>query len=350
MNPRHAATFQWSLPLCLLLFGLSLWSAQSQAGATCGSTGMLNPITDICWDCIFPLRIGSTTTAPSTQGLPDDNAGGSPVGECPAPPPVFYRVGVNLSYWEPYSLVDVVREPYCLENLGFSIAGGAGAMKMGGTDTHQSGGKVNAKGGFYDVHWHKYPVFAILDVLENVACATVGGFDMAYMTEIDPLWHDEDLALIENPEAALFGNPIAAMACIADAAKTLIGTSTPIDALFWCMGSQGVVYPFTGQTSERRSGISNALLLMERFNFKLHRQGMVLETHDPNPSNCLAVPDPILPKSRYRYQMSRPTSSPDRCYPYGTTAQRWESGRNNPVTGKDNYGFITWRKRSCMAL
>ncbi|NOI26512.1 TraU family protein, partial [Vibrio mediterranei] len=93
-----------------------------------------------------------------------------------------------------------------------------------------------------------------------------------------------------------------------------------------------------------------AVLLMERFNFKLHRQGMVLETHDPNPANCLAVPDSILPKSRYRYQMSRPTPSPDWCYPYGTSTQRWESGRNNPVTGKDNYGFVTWRKRSCMAL
>ena len=100
---------------------------------------------------------------------------------CPAPPPIFFRVGINVSYWEPYSLVDVVKTPYCLENLGLSIAGGTGAMKMGGTDTYQRGGKPNAKGGFYDVHWYKYPIFAMLEVLENVACGTMESFDLAYL-------------------------------------------------------------------------------------------------------------------------------------------------------------------------
>ncbi|MEZ9698831.1 conjugal transfer pilus assembly protein TraU [Vibrio sp. 10N.261.46.E12] len=332
----------------LVLVSILLLSTPAQAGGvTCSSAGMFNPITDVCWDCIFPIRVGSV---PIVQGrYPDEQTEGSPIGFCPAPPPIFQRVGVNISYWEPYSLVDVVKEPYCLESMGMSV-GSSNPLKMGGTDTFKGGGKPDRKGGFYDVHWYKYPIFALLEVLESVVCGTSGGLDMAYITEIDPLWHQEDTAAILHPEVFLFNNPIAALACIADATKTLLGTSTAIDALFWCQGSQGLVYPFTGQTSERRSGISNAVLLMERFNFKLHRQGVVNETHSGNPANCMATPDPILPKSRYRYQMTRPTPSPDACYPYGTTAIRWEAGRNNPVTGRDNYSFINWRKHSCMAL
>ncbi|MDA4835001.1 TraU family protein, partial [Enterobacter hormaechei] len=41
-------------------------------------------------------------------------------------------------------------------------------------------------------------------------------FDVAYMTEIDPLWNDDVLTTLINPEVALFNNPIAVAACAAD--------------------------------------------------------------------------------------------------------------------------------------
>jgi hypothetical protein len=42
--------------------------------------------------------------------------------------------------------------------------------------------------------------------------------DIAYLSEVDPLWNDSTLSMLINPEAALFGNLIAQGACAADAA------------------------------------------------------------------------------------------------------------------------------------
>ena len=43
-----------------------------------------------------------------------------------------------------------------------------------------------------------------------------GSFDLAYLTEVDPLWNDDELTLILNPDAVLFANPVAIAACAAD--------------------------------------------------------------------------------------------------------------------------------------
>lgn len=322
-------------------------SSSFASGLTCGST-MVNPITDICWACFFPIRIGSTTIF--TTGMPDSQTEGSLVGECPAPPPVMWRIGINVSYWEPYTLVDVVKEPWCMESMGFSIKT-PNALTLGGSDSVSDGTPEENSGATYNVHWYKYPLFQLLNIVNSVACAQPsGGLDVMYMTELDPTWMDEDSAAIMFPEAMLFDNPIAALSCAPDAVATLLGTHTAIDPLFWCLGSQGLAYPFVGTTSTRRSQISNAVEVMEKFNFKLHRQGFVNETHSGNPANCEPTPDVFLPKSRYRYQMTRPTPSPDWCYPYGTSTQRWESGRANVFTSRDNFGFVNFRKHSCLLV
>ncbi|ELS5842151.1 TraU family protein, partial [Vibrio vulnificus] len=52
------------LPLllcCLLVFIAPPTLADS---AACKSR-FINPITDICWDCLFPMTIGSATVMPS---------------------------------------------------------------------------------------------------------------------------------------------------------------------------------------------------------------------------------------------------------------------------------------------
>jgi conjugal transfer pilus assembly protein TraU len=36
-----------------------------------------------------------------------------------------------------------------------------------------------------------------------------GPLDLAYLTEVDPLWADDELAAILNPEAVLFANVVA---------------------------------------------------------------------------------------------------------------------------------------------
>lgn len=65
---------------------------------------------------------------------------------------------------------------------------------------------------------------------------------------------DSALTSILNPEAVIFANPIAQGACAADAVASAAKTS--VDALFWCAGSQGSMYPFNGWVSNESSPCS----------------------------------------------------------------------------------------------
>ncbi|HBN2360694.1 TPA: TraU family protein, partial [Salmonella enterica subsp. enterica serovar Typhimurium] len=135
--------------LCVLIL-LAGHVPTVSADAACESR-FVNPITDICWSCIFPLSLGSTKVS---QGkLPDTANPSMPLQFCPAPPPIFKRPGLAIGYWEPMALTDVTRSPGCMVNLGFSLpAFGKTAQGTAKKEDKQ----VN--GAFYHVHWYKYPL------------------------------------------------------------------------------------------------------------------------------------------------------------------------------------------------
>ncbi|WP_303048944.1 TraU family protein, partial [Salmonella enterica] len=106
-----------SLWLCVLIL-LAGHVPTVSADSSCESR-FVNPITDICWSCLFPLSLGSTKVS---QGkLPDTANPSMPLQFCPAPPPIFKRPGLAIGYWEPMALTDVTRSPGCMVNLGFSL-------------------------------------------------------------------------------------------------------------------------------------------------------------------------------------------------------------------------------------
>lgn len=330
------------LPTTLLLILALTPLTVNAKGAACVAK-FVNPITDVCWNCLFPMTIGSVPIVPSAY--PDTLNPTLPISACPKPPPIFVQIGLNIGYWEPYALVDITRVPYCMVSMGMEL-GSANPATMGGRSTSKDGA---SDGGFYQAHWYKYPVIYWLQIMQSAACMAVDTFDVAYLTEIDPLWNDDELSFILNPEAILFGNPIAQLACVPEAILTTSNVALPIDALFWCLGSQGGAYPLTGNTDYRDTPTAAATSIMERLNYKLHRQGIVWETRGADGAICYQWPEPILPKSRYRYQMSGPIPDALWCHPYGTTTTIWEAGHDNPVTG-DNFGFVNWRKRNCVFL
>ncbi len=325
--------------LLILFFARPLYAG----GPACTGT-FVNPITDICWSCIFPMTIGSVPIVASVY--PDTENPTMPISFCPKPPPIYMQIGLNIGYWEPYSLVDVTRKPYCMVNMGMELNAGK-MQQIGGRSTSRD--NDSSDGGFYHAHWYKYPIVYWLQIIQSAACMATDNFDVAYMTEIDPMWDDDELAFILNPEAILFGNPIAQLACVPEAMLTSTNVALPIDALFWCLGSQGSAYPLTGTTNYRDTPIQAATLIMERLNFKLHREGIVWETRGADGAICYQWPEPILPKSRYRYQMTNVIPDPLWCHPYTTTTALWEMGHDNPVTG-DNFGFVNFRKRNCVFL
>jgi len=228
-------------------------------------------------------------------------------------------------------------------SLGMQLDMGANMQKMGGNSGFDPADLSRST--FYWVHWYKYPVIYWLGLIINSGCAQGETFDISYLGELDPTWDDDLFDFILNPESILFGNVLAQLVCAADAIVTTAG-GLPIDALFWCAGSQGSMYPNTGNTVHTFSEVSNGVLASERINFKLHRVGAIPETRGVWPLMCYQYYDPILPKSRYRYQYTGVISEPYMCHVYGASTNFWDAGKNNPATG-ENIGLLHWRKRNC---
>ena len=296
----------------------------------------VNPITDICWRCLFPLSIGNNTIVKAANGLSDTPNPKHIIHQCGS------RYGLQIGYWEPFALADVTDTPYCLVNLGgFSLAK---SFKNGAR--YQVAGQSSHA--FYHVHWYKYPLVYWLNLLTDAGCMEGGDFDMGWLSELDPTWNDDALAMITHPDAALFANPVAQTSCSADAIASSF-TKKPMDKLFWCAGAQGSHYPLTGNTSHVTSAIQTAFLLTQRLNFKLHRFWLISDSRGRDGNTCKTYHHPVIPKSRYRYELVNQVADSRNCYPSGSNAMAMEAGRVKP-NQKDQFGFLVWRKRNCTYL
>jgi conjugal transfer pilus assembly protein TraU len=175
------------------------FSLPTQGDALCQGH-FVNPMTDICWRCLFPLSIGSTPMATGGIALPDTENPASPIQVCPTEG--LPRVGLAIGYWEPVALVDITAKPYCMVNLG-------GVQFDLGTDVSQ-GGRSETDGdrhhSFYHAHWYNYPVLEWLHLLDDAICMQKGDFDLSYLSELDPTWDDDELSFLINPEATLFSS------------------------------------------------------------------------------------------------------------------------------------------------
>ncbi|HUX79817.1 MAG TPA: conjugal transfer pilus assembly protein TraU [Alphaproteobacteria bacterium] len=321
--------------LILLILVLSSFSLSDLQAKCVGR--FVNPITEICWRCIFPITIAGMTVAKG-EGLRDPR---NFICTCPSPP----RIGFPISFWEPVRLIDVTRTPYCMVNLGGLRIGPAHGIRGHGTVGHASKGHMQQS--FYQVHWYVYPLIYWLELLVDFICLEKAQFDVAYLTELDLLWNDDETSFIINPEAALFGNPIAQAACAADCAAASSGFS--YDVLFWCGGCQGSLYPFTGTVPAHSGGVQASLLLTQRFIAKLHREGL-LWGYAGVKGLCDKYPMPIIRKSQYKTQMTYPVpATVEGCHPLGRSDLLWSAGRNFPYKGED-FGYLIWRRRSCCLL
>jgi conjugal transfer pilus assembly protein TraU len=316
----------------------------ARAGPGSCTGGFVNPITDICWSCLFPLSIGSLTIWPSDK--PDTDNPALPICACANPIP---RIGVAVGFWEPVRLADVTMKPWCFVNLGglkldpgFDI----GFKTLAGPSA--VGGKQQMTGAWH-VHWYMYPLIYWLEIIADFLCLEPGSIDILYLTEIDPLWQDSELTLIINPEAVVFSNPLAVAACAADCASSSAGGKA-LDPLFWCAGCQGTMYPLNGNIAAQIGHVQGSRLALARFAYKLHRTGIAWGTSGSK-ALCDKYIMPIMQKSQYRFQMVNPlpsVSGPFTCPPIGATSMIG-SGRMIPVIGED-MGYLVWRKRNCCVL
>lgn len=254
--------------------------------------------------------------------------------------------GVPLGFWEPARLVDVTREPYCMVNMGFQMPVGS-TSRRGTVSTKSS--HNSSKRSFYHVHWYIYPVIYWLELLTDFLCLEGAAIDVAYLTELDPLWGNDELSFILNPESVLFGNPIAQTSCIADCASAT--TDFPRNELFWCAGCLGSLYPFTGSIPTHNGGVQASQLTAARLMAKLHRQLLMWETSGED-AMCKKRIAPKIKKNQYKFQMTYPvpdTKGSMSCNPIGFSTFLTEMQKEFPYKGED-FGYLIWRKKNCCLL
>lgn len=325
----------------LFIFTLFCGLLSSSAEAACRGK-IINPVTDVCWSCIFPIKLGGITLASGKN--PDPNTGANTFCACTSGANI--KVGMNMSFWEPLRTAEIVRQPYCFLSLGgLDLDVGIRAPAHGRTPSKTA---ASGRTSFYQVHWYFTPWLFVLEVLLDTDCLEQSAWDLAYMTELDPLWDDSVTTFFLNPDVSLFANVPAQAACAADCVAST--TSLPVSELYWCGGCSGNIFPLTGWVASHVHLPQASSLLVSRFLMKLHRQGLQWAAYGKK-GQCGPYLEPIMDKSVYRTQMVYPARTTDKvdgrcCYPIGASTALWSSGKTWASGGEDA-AYLIYRKRDC---
>lgn len=277
-----------ALLLCLIVSILPtcVWSDD----ATLCQGRFLNPITDINWTLVFPITIagvqlsfgGSSPESPETYT--------SPLCLCPSHVLGVPVPGIEVTFHEPLYVEELVKHPGCFSSLG-------GLQLLDGYAQEQTDLKQTANSSSrWQVHWYEYPVFALLHIFQNFVCLSGGGYALAYATELDPTWQNDAWGAIFSPETAIFANKLAQASCAIDAVAAT--AKHPLDAMFWCAGSWGSVYPLTGNANASVGRIQSAELEGAKLIARLSRLGLLWDTVG-SWAMCSPVPMPIWIKSEF---------------------------------------------------
>ncbi len=322
--------------LLIALFSLfQLSSAQTQ---TC--TGAFpNPLSDICYDCLFPITLGGGLINLGIQG--DDyntGTGTNPICSCAD----NLSVGTPVSFWEPRYMVDVTNTAGCMPLLGgIQIPLPFNALENGSTSL----GNGSGKSAFMQLNEYINPVMTALGVISASPCLDNRSFDIPYMSWADPTWNDDTLALILTPYAFAFSDVASIAAEAPDSIQATIGF--PNQYLFWVAGAWGEMYPLTGNVNVANTPEQVSHLLVARILAKLHAAGAQQTTAGVNAlkaCNAFGVPELIMDKRQYK--TNRVFPFPDgMCTPIGRPLMLQESGAARP-TDKD-YGYFIFQRKDC---
>ena len=356
----------------------------------------VNPITDICWSCMFPMFIGPIPMVFNLgnqkggtiiddgkvipPGFPYISSGRLPVGMCTCMDRPELPVGLMMSWYEPSRFVDVTRTPFCMVGLG-GVDMSAGLSDLlpapGHGETTHDGEQVSS---FYQAHWFVDPIMAILGIMDtgcNLGASK--SMDLMFMSEVDPTWNDDSLSIIFSPEVVLFSSLPAQLACGVDCiSSSLPNTGTdntflvpapyyvrptsptnpansanPSKYLFWCGGCQGALYPLNGNNSDHAYAVQSSILTSEKLNGLIHRMGLEDMTTGVFGMCNNILPDMFMTKSEWKYSMTYPVPqtaySPACCNAFGETDSTWNSGASFPYTGED-FTYMQYHERDCCFL
>jgi conjugal transfer pilus assembly protein TraU len=319
-------------------------NAHAATGGTCFGK-FPDVIKDVCWSCMLPITIGGANMTP---GKPQDDRPnpGAPVCTCPTVAPPFVKVGLEIGFWEPARMVDIVRKPYCFPGLKGSNIPMSFLTPEGAQDGRTTIGQADNLS-FYHAHVYVHPILYEIGAMSGVDCLENGALDVAYVTEMDPTWHNAELSLLLTPEVALFASLPAALTCAADCIAATLGM--PLDPMFWCVGCNGLMFPVTGYVQAHVGAVESSALILTRMMFKLHRS-LIAKQYWGKAALCGPVAAPMITKSAYKKSLVIPLNqisiAGQCCSPTGRTSMLWGAGMEFPVKGED-FTYILFRKRNC---
>lgn len=177
-----------------------------------------NVITQVCWDCFLSslkiFGVGSTPDGASDRLTWPMCACSDALG--------IPEFGWPLGYWSPQHVNEVVTTPWCSPALG-GIKLQDSFVGMGHNRGIAIGDGENAQA-FYQYHYFSYPIMAMIGMMLLPDCGTgYVDMDLLYISEIDPMWNNDLLSLVLNPEAIIFSTPIARAWCSTDCVTTTAG-------------------------------------------------------------------------------------------------------------------------------
>lgn len=330
------------LPLfsALLAFGIGAGIAQADTVSCHGK--MFSPTSDINWNDGYPITVaGVATGGGRNPPLMSEQA------ICSCPSPYGNLPGVGLTYWQPSYLAEVQRTGGCYSSLGGKEL--YSSYKMQSSGQQISGAMTNGDPGnvFMNVHWYKYPVFAVLDLFNGLACRMSGGFDLEDMTELNKNWNGSSWSSVSNPVGLLFASPLGQMSCIPDAIASSLGY--PLDLEFWCGGATGVVYPLSGDAQASNGPPDTNMHDLYKYLLMESGKGMLLATIGPW-AKCQPIYLPVWLKSQYRIDPVGPIPLKGSPIVVGASPFTWNGTppSNTAVDTSNNY--VIWVGTQCCAL
>ena len=300
------------------------------------SHAVINLVTDVNWSCMFPMTVAGVSVVNGADASGSGQQGNtSPVCSCISDGAL--KVGTPISFWEPFAMVDTTYEAWNMIPLGINL-GMATAYMLDGA----RGGGDRSKAVKSNIHYFAFPVFKMLDMFYDLPCLENSDeFDVMMVSEVLPFFQNDLLSLSAFPETLLVANPVASLACMADATSTAVGF--PIDALFWCLGA-GNLYPISGSATGDNIVSANSENAARGVYF-MGRTGLLREYHW---SGCFSSFIPIWTKSRYKFHLWYPMMQ-SICTPFGYPELVWTAGLPADVI-KNDMSYMVWRKVDCCTM
>jgi conjugal transfer pilus assembly protein TraU len=322
--------------LAALFAGISV-SVQAIA-ASC--TGTFLPISDICYDCVFPVKLAGINLGSGNDY--DTGASKSPVCVCAN----NLTAGFPLSFWEPAYMVDTTFTAGCMPLLGgIHITIPWNQNQHGNMSVTNSPIGGRSRQAFVHVNEYLSPIMTLLGLINDSPCMDQRSFDTPYASWADPTWNDDTLAMILTPYAYPFVGAAAIAAEGADSVAAIAGF--PIKEFFWTAGSWGSVYPVTGNIATVNTLEQVSRLATVRMLAKLHAAGLQQSTAgDGALKSCgaIGVPEFVMDKREYRYNRIYPFAD-NACTPISRPLMAVERNTGRPQDR--DMGYYIFRRKDC---